>query len=116
MTPDPAIRERYLRDEPTIRLGGLAANLARIETFSQHPENKEAVAGLLEESAFFIEWTVSDVSHDVRVALVELQRLLVQWRRAWDRIWMDRDELSRVCAQAGGWSQRVLRLAGLLPA
>jgi hypothetical protein len=116
MTPHAALRERYLRDEPTLRLGGLAANLARVESFSQHSEHKEAVAGLLEESAFFIEWTASDVSDETCVALAELQRLLVDWRRAWDSIWADRDRRAQVAAQAGKWSQRILRLAGLLPA
>jgi hypothetical protein len=115
MTPDPALRDRYLRDEPSIRLGGLAANLARIESFSRDVDNQEVVARLLEESAFFIEWTAADVSDDVRIALAELQRALVQWRRSWDRITADSDELARAADEVGRWSQRILRLAGLLP-
>ncbi len=50
-----AIRDRYLRDEFPVRLGGLAANLARIKSFSDHPDHRDAVESLLEESKFFIE-------------------------------------------------------------
>lgn len=53
------IRECYLRDELPTRLGGLAANLARIKSFSSHPADRELVESLLEESKFFIEWSCS---------------------------------------------------------
>ena len=36
-----AIQERYLRDPLPVRLGGLAANLARVESFSNHAEHRE---------------------------------------------------------------------------
>ena len=50
-----AIRERYLRDTLPLRLGGLAANLARIKSFSDHPDHYDVVENLLNESKFFIE-------------------------------------------------------------
>ena len=50
-----AIRERYLRDELPVRLGGLAANLARIKSFSDHPNHCDVIESLLNESKFFIE-------------------------------------------------------------
>ncbi len=55
-----AIQERYLRDTLPVRLGGLAANLARINSFSDHPDHRDVVERLLDESKFFIEWTASD--------------------------------------------------------
>jgi len=82
MNKQSIIRERYLRDELKIRLGGIAANLARIESFSRHPDHGEAVARLIEESALFIEWTARDAQYEVLISLVELQRLLVRWRRS----------------------------------
>ena len=55
-----AIRERYLRDSLPIRLGGLAANLARIKSFSDHPDHRDVIESLLDESKFFIEWTAPE--------------------------------------------------------
>ena len=49
------LRERYLEDDLPTRLGGLATNLARIQSFSHHSGNQAAVECLLEESKLFIE-------------------------------------------------------------
>lgn len=51
------IRERYMKDELPVRLGGLAANLSRIKSFSANENSREAVASLIDESKMFIEWT-----------------------------------------------------------
>ena len=68
-----AIRERCLRDQLSVRLGGVAPNLARIRSFSDHPDHRDVVESLLEESKFFIEWTVPDAELDVQTVFVELQ-------------------------------------------
>jgi hypothetical protein len=68
-----AIKERYMKDPLPIRLGGLAANLVRINTFSRHDANQSAVYGLLNESKYFIEWTARDVELEVTAQLVDLQ-------------------------------------------
>lgn len=83
MTRLEAIRERYLRDELNIRLGGLAANLARIASFSSGTKQHASVEYLLEESKWFIEWNVPDASPEIQSELVELQIQLAVWHRAW---------------------------------
>lgn len=115
MKEQAAIQERYMQDALPIRLGGLAANLARIESFSDHPDHREVVERLLEESKFFIEWTTPEVSLDVQAELVELQRQLARWQHRWADIWADPAERAAVAKQAGAWSKRVLELSGLLP-
>jgi hypothetical protein len=115
VTNRAVIRERYMRDAPPVRLGNLAANLARIQSFSDHPDHRDVVESLLEESAFFIEWTAQELELDTCVALVELQRLLVHWRHTCSIVWADPSLRAEVAEQAEAWSQRVLRLAGLLP-
>ena len=60
MRNQAAIHARYMRDPLPIRLGGLAADLARIQSFSDHPDHRDVVADMLEESRFFIEWTAPD--------------------------------------------------------
>ncbi len=110
------IQERYLRDPLPIRLGGLAANLARVNSFSDHADHKETVSSLLAESQYFIEWTAADANLAQQVELLELQRTLAGWRLAWDEIWNDSERRSRVAAEARQWSNRVLELSGLLEA
>jgi len=109
-----AIRERYLRDKLPIRLGGLAANLARIRSFSDHPGHREAVESLLDESKLFIEWTAADAEANTAAELVELQIQLAQWQRRWAHIWVDDLQRIAVAEQAHRWSKRVLDMSGLL--
>ncbi len=106
-------RARYLRDEVTVRLGGLAANLARIESFSDHPSHGDVVRGLVRESALFIEWTGPELASDQQVPLVDLQRALVSWHQAWAVIWEDEERRASVAREAAEWSRRVLDMSGL---
>ena len=69
------IRDRYLRDTLPIRLGGLAANLARIKSFSHNIANYKVIESLLEESKFFIEWTANATEVNTAAELVELSPL-----------------------------------------
>jgi len=109
-----AIRERYMRDELKIRLGGLAANLARIRSFAANEANRGAIEGLLEESKFFIEWTASDAEIGAAAELVELQIRLACWQRSLPSIWTDGLQRRHLAEHAGEWSNRVLHLSGLL--
>jgi len=109
-----AIQERYLRDALPVRLGGLAANLRRIQSFSAHDENCDAVAGLIEESRFFIEWTARDTQIETAAELVELQVQLARWLYTWLQIWPDSNLRTQVAEQSKAWSERVLALSGLL--
>jgi hypothetical protein len=108
------IRERYLRDEISIRLGGLAANLARVKSFSDHPDHRDIVERLLDESKFFIEWTALDAVPELQANLVELQLQLACWQRSWADIWADPARRAAVAEQAHAWSERLLKISGLL--
>jgi hypothetical protein len=107
-------RERYLRDAVPIRLGGLAANLRRITSFSQHAANREAVEGLLDESKHFIEWTAGEAEVAAAAELVELQIQLARWQRNLEHIWADAAQRQQLSEQSRVWSDRVLHLSGLL--
>jgi len=108
------VRERYLRDALPIRLGGLAANLRRIRSFTQHAANRVAVEGLLDESKYFIEWTAAETEVATAAELVELQVQLARWQRNLARIWADPEQRQQVSEQSRVWSDRVLDLSGLL--
>jgi hypothetical protein len=109
-----AIRERYLRDGLPVRLGGLAANLARVKSFSNHPGHGDVVESLLEESKFFIEWTAPDERLEIQAELVKLHIQLAHWQVNWVSIWDDPLKRAAVAEEAGVWSERLLELSGLL--
>jgi len=108
------IQEWYVRDELPIRLGGLAANLARIKSFSSPTANREAVEGLIDENKFLIEWTAPEADIDTAAELVELQIQLAVWQRSWASIWADTVQRMQVAEQSRIWSERVLDMSGLL--
>jgi hypothetical protein len=114
MKNQAAIQQRYLRDPLPVRLGGLAANLARVESFSNHPEHSEVVESILNESKYLAEWTAFDASLPIQVELVELQRQLAVWQYGWKCIWVDPVERATVAEQASSWSKRILSSSGLL--
>lgn len=116
MTNRSALRERYLRDSLPVRVGGLAANLARVRSFSDNPAHLEIVARLLEESAWFIEWVAPDAPVETQVALLDCQRALARWRLRWAEIWADPRRRAEVAERAEVWSQRLLDLSGLVQA
>ena len=114
MTKWEALRERYLRDPLPVRLGGLAANLARMGSFSDNPAHARVVAGMIEESKWFIEWTAPEAAPETQALLAEYQRQLARWHLAWDRIWRDAERRKEVAEQARLWSRRLLEESGLL--
>jgi hypothetical protein len=115
MTNAAATKARFLRDAPPRRLGNLAANLARIQTFAEDPGHSEAVRHLAEESAFFIEWAAPAAEPEIQCELLTLQRLLINWIRSWAGVWESPQRLAVMRETAGHWAQRLLQLAGLVP-
>jgi hypothetical protein len=116
MTDRSQLRERYLRDSLPVRLGGLAANLARARSFSGNPTHGAVVAQLLEESAWFIEWAAPGAPPETQSILVDCQRQLARWRLSWADIWADPKRRADVAERVGAWSQRFLNLSGLVQA
>jgi hypothetical protein len=107
-------KERYLQDEVPIRLGGLAANLARVKSFSSNLANQEAVFSLFEESKHFIEWTANETEIETSVELIELQLQIAIWQRQWQKIWVNEESRNSVASASAEWSKRVLEKSGLL--
>lgn len=108
------LQERYLQDDLPTRLGGLATNLARIQSFSHHSGNQAVVEHLLEESKLFIEWTAGEIDIDSAAELVTIQIQLARWQRNWQSLWVDAAQRIQMADQARVWSERVLELSGIL--
>ena len=108
------IRERYLRDDIPVRLGGLAANLSRIKSFANNEKNKTLVESLIDESKHFIEWTARETEIEIAAKLVELQVELALWQIRLDKTWLDTDQRKQISEKSNNWSQQILMASGLL--
>lgn len=108
------IRERYMRDELPVRLGGLSANLSRIKSFSTNENSREAVASLIDESKMFIEWTAAQAEINTAALMVDVQIQLALWQIRWNHIWSNPSERKKIAEQAGIWSKQILEASGLL--
>ncbi|MBI4355976.1 MAG: hypothetical protein HY597_05990 [Candidatus Omnitrophica bacterium] len=104
------IRERYLRDPWPIRLGGLAADLARVASFADDPRDHTAVADLLEEGKYFAEWSAPDAPVEIQASLAEVQRDLAMWRLRW----LAGRPVPSMREAAQRWSDELLKLAGFV--
>ena len=103
------IRERYLRDALPLRLAGLAADLGRVASSARRATGGKAVAAMLEESQYLIEWTAGEAPAEVAEELVNLQVLLALWRRAWPEAQHSPLQCSLLAVQAKQWADQVMR-------
>ncbi|MEW6041861.1 MAG: hypothetical protein AB1633_10095, partial [Elusimicrobiota bacterium] len=106
-------RSRYLMDTLPVRLGGLAANFARIKSFSDNPAHSKVVESLLEESKFFIEWLTPEAGLDLQEQLVNIQIQLALWQQNWQKIWNEVPKRTAVTEQIKHWSEWILKESGL---
>ena len=100
------MRERYLQDSGSTRLGNLASNLLRLNHWLRNHHSDDAVIDLMREIAWLMEW-----SGDMAVVeLVDMQREICRWRRVWP--------VEQACPilafRALQMSNRILELSGLL--
>ena len=109
-----AIRTRYLQQDSARRIGGLAANLARVASFADNPNNFKAVETTIEESKFLIEWIAPDYPLELQVKLIELQIQLSLWHLKFPEISQNPESLNMLISQASAWSKELLKLSGLM--
>ena len=107
-------KQRYMLDAIPVRLGGIAANLARVKSFSQHDDNSDAVFQLLDESKYYIEWTGRELDTEMIVRLIELQRQIAGWQYNWQSVWPDKDLRGKMINETSKWSSMIIMSSGLL--
>ena len=103
-------RSRYLADDIPVRLGGIAANLARVASSASNPANRPAILGMIEESKWFIEWAAPSLEIDIAARLAEIQVSLAMIE---SRINQGMPA-SEIADQAACWSEEILNMSGLL--
>lgn len=107
------IRERFLQDPMSVRLGGLAVDLQRISSAARRAAGAAHVALMLEESQYLIEWCASELEAEAAAELVDIQVMLSLWRRSWPTVQQIPAQRALLSLQAQGWSDRVLQFANL---
>lgn len=108
------LRQRFLRDPLPVRLGGLSATLARISSSAKESNSPGVVLDLLSEARYLIEWTAAEAEPEIAAELVQTQRLLTLWQKAWTNASADRHQRTLLSAQAKDWSDKTLQSSGLL--
>ncbi|MHC5761392.1 hypothetical protein [Nostoc sp.] len=116
LTPKQQI---FMQDDVTTRLRRLATHLSQIQSLWTQGSSEDLILVLVDESRYFIEWTVPDMvkADDIDRAceLVDLVRLLTRWLFHWDNIWTDAEQKQSGSAQISYWLQRVLEISRTEP-
>ena len=107
-------RERYMQDALPTKIGGIAANMARVGSISAWPETQNVAFDLLEESKHFIEWIAMEADIETTGALIELQLQLVLWQLHLDKSWSSKDSRTEIGRRAKEYSTDLLQRSGLL--
>ncbi len=100
------MRERFIRDESSVRMGNLASNLLRLSKWIEKGHNDEAIVDLMREIAWLMEWSGDLASPE----LADMQREICRWRR----IWPVEQARNTLALRASQMSNRVLEESGLL--
>jgi hypothetical protein len=100
------MRQRFIQDGSSVRLGNLASNLLRLSKWIQRGHNDEAIVDLMREIAWLMEWSGDLASAE----LADMQREICRWRRVW-RVEQARHILA---LRAFQMSNRILEGSGLL--
>lgn len=107
------LRDRFLRDPLSRRLGGLAATLGRVSSVARKSSDPANVARLLQEAKYLIEWTAADAEPEIAAELVSMQRQINLWLRAWEKTNQLKEQRTLLSIHAKHWSDRALDFSGL---
>lgn len=118
MTRSTDLRQTHYTDSPIpLQLQHLTLNLARIHHFVHQSEACEDGIYTIRESQQFIEWTVRHLvpeRAEQAEELVNLGRLLSQWKLNWQQICDDPNEKNKVTQAVQTWSDKLSALMAQL--
>jgi hypothetical protein len=108
------LRERLLRDPLPHRLGGLVATLGRISSSARRSTDPKVVLNLLNEAKHLIEWTAAHTEPETVAELVQIQRMITLWQRAWAEASQSPKQRLLLSVQAKNWSDKAVDFSGLV--
>ncbi len=100
------LKERFLRDDPAVRMGNLASDLHRLSVWVRTGRADEAIVDLMREVAWMMEW----MGDQATAELADLQREICRWRR----VWPVESVRSILALRARQMSARALEISGLV--
>ncbi len=100
------LKERFLRDDPAVRMGNLASDLHRLSIWVRTGRADEAIVDLMREVAWMMEW----MGDQATAELADLQREICRWRR----VWPVESVRSILALRARQMSARALEISGLV--
>jgi hypothetical protein len=102
-----ALQQTYIQSNPFQQLEFIANRLNRIATICNESKDLSSAIELIRESQYFIEWTAPNISIDDAVELVELGRILADWKFRWLEISSDPVSILNVRNLAQSWHKRL---------
>ncbi len=108
------IKARFLKDPFKIKMGNLAADLARLSSFSENIKNKKTIESILEESKFFIEWLTPEAPLEIQTLLSQIQLKLALWHLSFLQKKETYIEIKELREKTKNWSMDLLKMSGFL--
>ncbi|NWF91765.1 MAG: hypothetical protein HXY46_02525 [Syntrophaceae bacterium] len=100
------MRERFIQDKSSVRMGNLASDLLRLSKWVRTGHNDQAIIDLMRQIAWLMEWTGDLASAE----LADMQREICRWRRVWPV-----EKARHILAlRASQMSDQILKGSGLL--
>jgi hypothetical protein len=99
------MRERFIRDGSSVRMGNLASDLLRLSKWIQAGHNDDAIVDLMRQIAWLMEWSGELASAE----LADMQREICRWRR----VWPAKQVRHILTLRASQMSNRILEWSGL---
>lgn len=100
-----AMRKRFIRDDPPVRMGNLASELSRLSQWVEMGRPDDAVIDLMRKIAWLLEWSGDAALPE----LPDMQREICRWRRSWPA----ESARSVLSLRARIMSERILEESGL---
>jgi hypothetical protein len=105
-----ALRQTYIQADTSQQLDCLADRLDRIATICNGSDDLSSVIELIRESQYFIEWTAPNLSIDDAAELVDLGRLLAEWKFRWIEISSNPVSVLNVGNLARSWQEHFCKV------
>lgn len=102
------IKDRFLKEPPTMRLGHLASDLLRIAGFLESGMISEA-GPVIRESKFFAEWAAPEAGVELQSLLAEVQSFLALKELRFNACEDSSGEFEETIAHTRKWSQELLK-------
>ena len=102
------LKNRFLSDPTSRRLGGIASDLTRLANLAQAKKLNEPVfQDVLTELKLFTEWAAPEADLKTQMTLLAVQKNLAKW--AFDK----KVNASQINRLATRWSKDVLEISGV---